>query len=140
MVAGEYITLSVPLDSMKCYKYGLIVNVINNRYALDKSEVQKIDEAIAAYNAVLAQKANEYGFAFVDMASYFNQIQQGIKADGAAINLDFVTGGFISLDGYNPHQKGYALMANEFIKAINLKYDASVPKVYCTDCNGVKFP
>lgn len=138
--AGEYITLSVPLDSMKCYKYGLVVNVIDNRYALDKYEVQKIDETIAAYNAVLAQKANEYGFAFADIASYFDEVQKGIKSDGAAVNLDFVTGGFISLDGYHPHQKGYALLANEFIKAINLKYQATVPKVYCTDCNGVKFP
>jgi hypothetical protein len=138
--AGEYITLSVPLDSMKCYKYGLIVNVIDNRYALDKYEVQKIDETIAAYNAVLAQKANEYGFAFADIASYFKEVQKGIKSDGAAVNLDFVTGGFISLDGYHPHQKGYALLANEFINAINLKYQATVPKLYCTDCNGVKFP
>ncbi len=140
MEAGEYITLSVPIDSMKCYKYGLIVNVINNRYVLDKYEVQKIDESIAAYNSVIAQKCKEYGWAMVDINAWFQRTQQGIKVDGADINLDFVSGGFFSLDGYHPHQKGYEMLANEFIKAINQEYDASVPKVYCKDCNGVKFP
>jgi hypothetical protein len=140
MEAGEFITLSVPIDSMKCYKYGLIVNVINNRYVVDKYEVQKIDESVAAYNLVIAQKCKEYGWAMVDINAWFQRTQQGIKVDGADVNLDFVSGGFFSLDGYHPHQKGYEMLANEFIKAINQEYDASVPKVYCKDCNGVKFP
>lgn len=140
MEAGEYITLSVPIDSMKCYKYGLIVNVIHDRYVLDKYEVQEIDEHIAAYNAVIAAKAAEYGWAHSDISAYFDQLSRGSKDDGADVNLDFVSGGFYSLDGYHPHQKGYAMLANEIIKAINRYYDAAVPKVYCKNCNGVKFP
>jgi hypothetical protein len=140
MEAGEYITLSVPIDSMKCYKYGLIVNVVNNRYVLDKEEVQKLDQSIAAYNSVILRKAAEYGWAMADVHAWFKTTQQGIKVDGADINLDFVSGGFFSLDGYHPHQKGYEMLANEFIKAINQTYDATVPKVFCQDCHGVKFP
>jgi len=137
---GEYITLGTPVDSMKCSKYGLLVNTINNRYALDSAEVAAIDEAITSYNAVITQKAAQYNLALVDMHSYFNSVKAGIKWDGVDFNANFVTGGFFSLDGYHPNQKGYALIANEFIKAINTKYSAAIPTVDCVECEGVLFP
>lgn len=140
LVNGEYITLSVPLDSMKCEKYGLLVNTINDRYALDSSEVYEIDAAINSYNSVIALKAAQYNLAFVDMHSYMNNVVAGIKWDGADFNAEFVSGGFFSLDGYHPNQKGYALIANEFIRAINSKYNSIIPTVNCTDCNGILFP
>ncbi len=140
MHKGEYITLSVPIDSMKCNKYGLLINTINNCYALDSSEVFMIDQAVNTYNAVITQKAAQYNFALADMHSYFNSVKTGIKWNGADFNAEFVTGGFFSLDGYTPNQKGYALIANEFIKAINLKFNAAVPPVNCVECDGVLFP
>jgi hypothetical protein len=138
--AGEYITLSVPLDSMKCEKYGLVYNTIKDRYALDSSEVFMIDAAINSYNAVIIQKAAQYNLALTDMYAYFNSVKSGIKWNGADFNSTFVSGGFFSLDGYHPNQKGYALIANEFIKAINTKYNAVIPTVNCVECDGVLFP
>ncbi len=137
---GEYITLSVPLDSMKCEKYGLLFSTINDRYVLDSSEVFMIDNAINSYNAVIIQKAAQYNLAVADMYTYFNSVKTGIKWDGADFNATFVSGGFFSLDGYHPNQKGYALIANEFIKAINNKYKSVIPTVNCVDCNGILFP
>jgi hypothetical protein len=137
---GEYITLSVPLDSMKCYKYGLMVNTINNRYVLDSTEVYKIDNAINAYNAVIREKAALHNFALADMNHFFKTLNTGIKWDGADFNTTFVSGGFLSLDGYNPNQKGYALIANEFIKVINSKYKSVIPTINCVECDGVLFP
>jgi hypothetical protein len=138
--AGEYILLSVPLDSMKCFKYGLLVNTINNRYALDSTEVYEIDYAISRYNSVIAQKAAEYNFALVDMYSYFETVKAGIKWNGTDLNEQFVAGGFFSLDGYHPNQKGYVLIANKFLEAINSKYNSVIPTISCPDCDGVKFP
>jgi hypothetical protein len=138
--AGEYITLSVPLDSMKCEQYGLLVNTIHDRYVLDSSEVYEIDQAIYSYNSVIAQKAAQYNFALVDMNSYFNTVKAGIKWNGVDYNTTFVTGGFFSLDGYHPNQKGYALIANEFVKAINNKFNSVIPTINCAECDGVKFP
>jgi len=137
---GEYLTLSVPLDSMKCNKYGLLVSLMNNRYALDSSEVYSIDQAIIGYNNVIRQAAAQYNLALADMNSYFNSVKTGIKWNGADFNAEFVTGGFFSLDGYHPNQKGYALIANEFIKAINDKYKANIPYTICVECDGVLFP
>jgi len=140
MHSGEYITLSVPVDSMKCYKYGLLLAVVNDRYVLDSSEVYEIDQAISAYNVIIAQKANQYNLALVDMNAYLKNVVSGIKWNGVDLNAVFVSGGFYSLDGYHPNQKGYSLIANEFIRAINAKYNAFIPDVYCTECDGVKFP
>ena len=138
--SGEYITLSVPLDSMKCEKYGLLFKTINNRYALDSSEVFLIDQAINSYNGVIIQKAAQYNLALVDMYTYFNLVKAGIKWNGADFNATFVSGGFFSLDGYHPNQKGYALIANEFINAINAKYKSVIPTVNCVECEGILFP
>ncbi len=138
--SGEYLTLSVPLDSMKCDFLGVLFAVLPDRYVLDSSEVAYIDQMTASYNAIIAQKAQQYGLAFVDANSYFASVQSGIKWNGVNFTTEFVTGGFFSLDGYHPNQNGYALITNQFIKAINLKFKASVPTLNCTDCNGVLFP
>ena len=140
MQEGEFITLSVPLDSMKCFKYGLIVNLINNRYVLDKYEVAILENAIASYNSILNQKAAHYNLAIADIFSLIQKLPNSIKFDGADVNNDFVTGGFFSLDGLHPHEKGYSLIANEFIKAINHKYNSTIPLVNCKECRGVLFP
>jgi len=140
MQNGEFITLSVPLDSMKCFKYGLIVNLVNNRYVLDKYEVALIENAVIRYNQLLIQKASQYNLAIADIASFIGKLPNSIKYDGADINNQFVTGGFFSLDGLHPHEKGYMLIANELIKAINQKYKSSIPLSNCKECRGVLFP
>jgi hypothetical protein len=140
MHSGEYITLGVPLDSLKCDYLGILFTTMPDRYVLDSAEVSFLDQQIAAYNAVIEQKAAQYGLAMFDANSYFRNVTAGIKWNGVDFNSEFVTGGFFSLDGYHPNQNGYALLANKFIEAINLKYHASVPPVNCTDCNGILFP
>ena len=140
LVAGEHITLTVPLDSMRCFFYGLLVNLIHDRYALDATEVQTINSAISSYNTVIAQKAAQYNLALVDMNAFFKTVNTGINWNGVAYDAEFVSGGFFSLDGYHPNQKGYGMLTNEFIKAINAKYNAVVPTTNCISCTGIKFP
>ncbi|MBN4062225.1 hypothetical protein JYU20_03400 [Bacteroidales bacterium AH-315-I05] len=140
MEEGEYILLTVPLDSMRCFFYGLLINLIHDRYSLDQYEMQLIHDAIDGYNQAIQQKADEYDLALVDMNAYFKSVKSGIKWNGVDFDSEFVSGGFFSLDGYHPNQKGYALITNEFIKAINGKYNAVIPTVNCFDCKGVEFP
>ena len=137
---GEYITLGVPLDSVKCNYLGILFTTMPDRYVLDSNEVAFIDQMIAGYNLVIAQKATQYGLALVDANAYFKTLTSGIKWNGVNYNSQFVSGGVFSLDGYHPNQNGYALITNEFIKAINSKYRASIPTLNCTDCNGILFP
>jgi hypothetical protein len=136
---GEYILLDIPLDSLKCGKMGVFYGM-PDVYALDSYEVDSIHQAINDYNTIISQKATQYNLALADMNQYFTSVQSGIKWNGEDINADFISGGFFSLDGYHPNQKGYALIANEFIKAINIKYGASLPPVNCSECDGIRFP
>lgn len=140
LIEGEFITLSVPVDSLKCQFYGLLVNLIADEYSLVADEVAYMDAMIASYNAVIAAKADEYNIAFVDMNAYFQTVQSGIVWDGKDINVEFVSGGFFGLDGVHPHQQGYSLIANEFIEAINAHYGAVIPTGYCPFCEAVRFP
>ena len=135
----EYIMLTVPLDSVRCDFLGAF-QPLPDMYVLDILEVQTVNNAIASYNAVIAQKAAQYDLALVDINAYFKTVRAGIKWDGVDFTSEFVSGGFFSLDGYHPNQKGYALIANEFIKAINLKFGSAIPWVNCADCDGVIFP
>ena len=64
----------------------------------------------------------------------------GIQFDGVKYTAKFVTGGAFSLDGVHLTGRGYAIIANEFIKAINGKYGSTLPNVNPNSYSGVKFP
>jgi hypothetical protein len=140
LVEGEMVTLSAPLDSMRCYYYGLLVQVIHDQYVLDSSEVNIISEHIQQYNTIIRQKAMQYNLAFADMNQFFKNVVSGIKWDGVDYDAEFISGGFFSLDAFHPNQKGYALISNEFIKAINATYHSTLPPVNCFECDGILFP
>lgn len=140
LIAGEYMTIQVPLDSMKCYYYGIFASAIHDRYVLDTAEINFIQGRINDYNTIIIQKAAQYNLALADMNAYFDKLKTGIYSNGVLFTNEFVSGGFFSLDGYYPTQKGAALIANQFILAINTKYQSTLPTIYCDDCNGIIFP
>lgn len=50
-------------------------------------------------------------------------------SDGSVVTDAYAVGGGFSLDGIHPTPRGSALIANEFIKAIEAKYGAVLPRV-----------
>jgi lysophospholipase L1-like esterase len=136
---GEFVLLNAPLDSIKCYKWGSLVT-IPDRYTLSSSEINQIENAINDYNAILKNLADSRGLAFVDMNAFFGKIKTGFNYNGVTINAAFVSGGAYSLDGLNLTPRGNALLANEFIKAINSTYNSSIPHLEATKYPGVIFP
>jgi lysophospholipase L1-like esterase len=78
--------------------------------------------------------------ALADIASWMPSLESGVQWNGITYTPEFVSGGFFSLDGFHPTQKGANLIANQFILAINAAYGSTFPTVYCEDCNGVLFP
>lgn len=140
MINGDYFTLIVPTDSMKCKYYGLIAETIHDRYVLDTAEVSFLRGRIQDFNTVILQKAAQYNLAVADLNGYFERLRTGILSQGVLFTNEFARGGFFSLDGYYPTQKGAALIANQFILAINSFYHSSLPTIWCAECNGVLFP
>ena len=64
----------------------------------------------------------------------------GIQYNGVKYTASFVTGGAFSLDGVHPNGRGYALIANTFIDAINKTYGSTLPWVDINAYSGVTFP
>ena len=136
---GELILLNVPLDSIKCHKWGSLIP-IPDRYVLTEQEINTIETAINDYNVIIKNTAEVKGLAFVDIHSFFNKIKSGFVYNGVTINASFVSGGAYSLDGLNLTARGNALLANEFIKSINNKYQASIPLLDAMKYPAVIFP
>jgi len=136
---GELLLLTVPQDSMKCAGWGS-QKPIPHKYVLDSKEITKVKDAVDAYNVAIKAAAEQYGWALADMNVYMTKLQSGIVYDGVDYNASFVTGGAFSLDGVHPNPRGYALIANEFIRVINAKFAAKIPTVDVNSYPGVVFP
>lgn len=134
----EYLVLTLPQDSIKCGSYA--TRGIPNKYVLTKPEVDNIQNAITAYNVKLKAVADAKGLAYVDVNAFMAKCKSGIVYNGVSINTTFVSGGAFSLDGVHLTPLGNAMLANEFIKAINLKYGSTIPQVEASKYKGVSFP
>ncbi|HVW14055.1 MAG TPA: SGNH/GDSL hydrolase family protein [Mucilaginibacter sp.] len=122
--------------------YGLTpYTPIDNQYVLDEKEVALTEDYVNSYNATIKAVAAAKGLAVFDAYTLLRNIKQnGLVVDGVSINSNYISGGLFSLDGIHLTPRGYAIVANEFIKAINAKYGSSIPAVNISDYNGVKFP
>ncbi|KIC61700.1 SGNH/GDSL hydrolase family protein [Chryseobacterium taiwanense] len=115
---------------------------LQNQHVLSKTEAGFVKTAVDAYNTAIKGLADSYGLAFVDANKKMVELngQSGISWDGVKYSAKFVTGGTFSLDGVHLTGRGYAIVANEFIKAINTKYKSTLPQVDPNKYSGVKFP
>ena len=115
---------------------------LDDQYVLTEKETARVLTATAAYNASLKAIAASKGLAFVDANAKMVELSaaSGIQFDGVKYTATFVTGGTFSLDGVHLTGRGYALIANEFLKAINSTYKSTLPMVNVNSYSGVKFP
>ncbi|MCS4304424.1 G-D-S-L family lipolytic protein [Chryseobacterium sp. BIGb0232] len=115
---------------------------LEDKYVLTEKETAKVITATAAYNTALKDIATSKGLAFVDANAKLIELsgKSGISWDGVKYSATFVSGGAFSLDGVHLTGRGYAVIANEFIKAINSKYKSTLPQVDPNKYSGVKFP
>lgn len=115
---------------------------LEDKYVLTEKETAKVMTATAAYNATLKALAAQKNLAFVDANAKMMELAttSGIQWDGVKYTAVFVTGGSFSLDGIHPTGRGYGIIANEFIKAINEKYNSTLPYVNPNKYSGVTFP
>lgn len=113
-----------------------------DKYVLTEKETAKTLTAVAAYNAAISQLAATYGLALVDANSKMKELNtvSGITYNGVRYSTSFITGGAFSLDGVHPNGRGYAIIANTFISAINNKYGSTLPFVDVNSYSGITFP
>jgi hypothetical protein len=69
------------------------------------------------------------GAAVVDIHGLLDRAtEQGLFVGDRRLTTDFL-GGLFSLDGIHPTNTGYAIIANQFIKALNRAFHAGIPPV-----------
>ncbi|MFV8347644.1 G-D-S-L family lipolytic protein [Flavobacterium sp. ZB4P13] len=103
---------------------------LSDKWVLSKNELSEIVTATDAYNLTIKAVADAKGLAFVDTKAIMNQlVNGGISGNGFTVTAAFVTGGGFSLDGVHPSPRGYALIANKFIEAINTTYGSNLKGV-----------
>lgn len=122
-------------------KYG-VTFPLEDKHVLTSTEVAEVSTATTKFNDIIWGLASSKGLAFVDANAKMKELSKssGIQFDGVKYTARFVTGGTFSLDGVHLTGRGYAVIANEFIKAINNKYGSTLPMVNPNGYSGVKFP
>lgn len=110
------------------------VSGIKDEDALDSEELAHIEAATTAFNEAIAAVAQDKGLALVDANAMLTQLANGgISYDGGTLTAAFATGGAFSLDGIHLTPRGYAVVANKIIEAVNATYKSEVPKVNLGD-------
>lgn len=145
--AGELVTIqaasilgqrAIPDNPNSVYGVGF---PLSPSFVLTENEVLNVKNAIQSYNTTLKSVAATLEIPMLDVDAVYSKLNEsGILWNGASYSTEFVQGGLVSLDGIHPSQRGYALIANEFIQAINDYYFANVPLVDINQYEGVKLP
>jgi hypothetical protein len=124
--------IPVPPGVNTAFPFGLTPeNPFPNGLVLDPTEIANYQALNIGYNDIISGLAASMGYYVVDWDELFNQLASagGLTVNGINFSTTFVNGNFFSLDGIHPTSQGYAIIANEFIKATNEKYNASIPLI-----------
>jgi lysophospholipase L1-like esterase len=94
---------------------------------LTANETAQVKTATDAFNTAISTLASAKGLAFVDANAVLAQVATpaGLSVSGYTMTSTYVTGNSFSLDGVHPSPKGYALIANKFLEAINIAYGSN---------------
>ncbi len=95
---------------------------------LNASEIAQVQTTIDAYNSAISQQVTAVGGVLVDIHSYFQTLESGITINNHNASTAFL-GGLFSLDGVHPTNTGYALIANQFIDALNSNAKTNITQV-----------
>lgn len=126
-----------PGDFVTQAAFGLIPAILANpatgplpgQAVLTAAEAATIRARVDEFNAIIAEQAAAHGAVLVDIHSLVENFdERGYVSGGQRLTTDFL-GGLFSLDGIHPTNTGYALIANEFIHALNTQAAAGIPPV-----------
>lgn len=105
-----------------------------NKWVLTATEKAKVAAATLAYNNSIVAIAATKNLAVADMNAIMNKLITGLQIETNSIyTANYFSGSstegqvLFSLDGVHPNARGYAVIANEFIKTINAKYKSNLP-------------
>ena len=130
--SGDLVTLSGLGDveaEVSGYKAGKALTPLTDTDVLSAAEVVTVQAAVTGFNQAIAQQVAAVGGTLVDISSFNNSLSAaGVTINGYNATLVYL-GGLIGLDAVHPTNTGYALLANQFIAAINTSLGLKVAAV-----------
>jgi phospholipase/lecithinase/hemolysin len=125
---GDYVTPDA-FSLIPAISTGSAQGPLPAEFVLTAAEASEVQAAVRAFNDFIAAMAREKGAALVDINALTRRISvQGYVVGGQRLTTLFL-GGMFSLDGVHPTNTGYAIIANEFITALNTHFAAGVPPI-----------
>ena len=104
---------------------GVSVPLADN-WVITPQEQAAIKTATDAYNATIsAVAAANPNVTMVDFKGVLEEASTGIMFDNYTLTTSLVTGGLISLDGVHLTARGYALMANKILAAMDTEFGSN---------------
>ena len=119
-------TLADPTNPLSVYGVGV---ALADKWVLTPQEQMSIKTATDAYNATIsAVAAANANVALVDFKGVLQEASMGIQFDDYTLTTNLVTGGLVSLDGVHLTARGYALMANKILAAMDAEFGSNFTK------------
>ena len=121
--------------------FGSATNPIPSAFVLDDVEQGLAVAATISFNNALIAAANSRNLAVFDANVFFRSVASaGYVVNAANNTAGYLSGNIFSLDGVHPTPRGYAVLANEMLKVINIKYGSTLTGVNANNYRGVVFP
>ena len=115
-------------------------NPIPSDYVLDTQEQANVLARTTQLNAIIVKTALRFKVPVVDASAFLTAIGTGVATNAVSNSATYVSGNLFGLDGVHPTPRGYALIANEWIRVINNYYGATIPSVDPNKYRAVPFP
>ena len=104
--------------------------LLPDRAVLDGAEQSEVGAVVAGYNQAIAALAADRDLPLVDVHALVETLaDEGLVSDGIFMSADYATGQAFSLDGARFTPKGYGLIVNLVIDALDARYGGSVPHI-----------
>jgi hypothetical protein len=99
---------------------------LEDEWVLTPQEQAEVETATATFNAIIREATTQNGYGFVDIESIMTQLATiGVPSGDFRPTSQYALGGALSLDGIHTNARGNALIANEFLKAIDATYGSN---------------
>jgi hypothetical protein len=109
-----------------------------DRAVLDADEISLVRDAVASYNEAIVRIADERGLAVVDVHALVERLASGgIVSDGILLTNEWLRGQAFSLDGAHFTAKGYGVVTNLLIDAVNARYGSRLRPVRTSELRGI---
>lgn len=99
---------------------------LDDEWVLTPNEQDEVEAATISFNAIIKAATTQSGFGFVDVEKIMVELSTiGVSSGDFRPTSRYALGGAVSLDGIHTNARGNALLANEFLKAIDATYGSN---------------